>query len=273
MKKNRNGVLTSMLVGGPGESSKGKGGSGKKRKPIFSFILVILGATLVGGLMGFFFVRKGEGILERKEEFITGVHALYHWFFPWGYGIFTVGIVGVSYFLFRSLKRKYLLTRDGDYEEMERWEERLESLIFAMEVFSLFNIFLFFSAIMVLLEEIQSGFTPILVFFVASDFVALFIERGIVLAFREVNPEKKGDPLDVRFQKNWVESCDEAQKAEIYRCGYSGYLWGLYGGYVLFILSFILHNLFAVGLLPLTFVTIHIFVMQIGYFREKFKRR
>ena len=41
---------------------------------------------------------------------------------------------------------------------------------------------------------------------------------------QRVYPEKKGDPASRKFQKEWLESCDEAERAMIYQSAYKSYM-------------------------------------------------
>ena len=43
---------------------------------------------------------------------------------------------------------------------------------------------------------------------------------------KQINPEKRGSVFDVKFQKQWLESCDEAEKLMVYRCGFRAYQVG-----------------------------------------------
>ena len=61
----------------------------------------------------------------------------------------------------------------------------------------------------------------------------VFILENIYLGFWQVRyvkliqkfyPEKKGDPSSLKFQEQWLESCDEAEKETIYQSSYKTYL-------------------------------------------------
>ena len=41
---------------------------------------------------------------------------------------------------------------------------------------------------------------------------------------QRIYPEKKGDPTSMKFQEQWLASCDEAEKEEIYEASYKTYL-------------------------------------------------
>lgn len=41
---------------------------------------------------------------------------------------------------------------------------------------------------------------------------------------QKTHPEKKGDPSSPKFQEQWLDSCDEAEKEVIYRSAYKAYM-------------------------------------------------
>ena len=41
---------------------------------------------------------------------------------------------------------------------------------------------------------------------------------------QRIYPDKKGDPTSINFQEQWLASCDEAEKEEIYEASYKTYL-------------------------------------------------
>ncbi|MCD7847086.1 MAG: DUF3169 family protein [Oscillospiraceae bacterium] len=59
--------------------------------------------------------------------------------------------------------------------------------------------------------------------FVAVMAEAIILQQKAVDAVKSTNPEKKGSVYDMRFQKKWLASCDEAEKAMIGQCAYKAY--------------------------------------------------
>ena len=40
---------------------------------------------------------------------------------------------------------------------------------------------------------------------------------------KAIFPEKQGDPLSSRFQKDWYQSCDEAERQQMGQCSYRAF--------------------------------------------------
>ena len=48
----------------------------------------------------------------------------------------------------------------------------------------------------------------------------VFLQKKIVEKIKELAPEKQGNVFDTKFQKDWYNSCDEMERAQIGRCCY-----------------------------------------------------
>ena len=59
--------------------------------------------------------------------------------------------------------------------------------------------------------------------FVAGLIILTIEQQKLVNLTKEINPEKKGSIYDVKFQKKWEASCDEAELFAIYKSAYRSY--------------------------------------------------
>ena len=50
-----------------------------------------------------------------------------------------------------------------------------------------------------------------------------FLQNAIIKQVQKLNPEKKGNVLDSKFHREWFDSCDEAEKAQIGHAAYKSY--------------------------------------------------
>lgn len=60
-------------------------------------------------------------------------------------------------------------------------------------------------------------------------FIALEVYLNVwqiryVRVIQKIYPDKKGDPTSLKFPKQWLESCDEAEKEVIYQSAYKAYV-------------------------------------------------
>lgn len=78
---------------------------------------------------------------------------------------------------------------------------------------------------------------------IAVMVVTVTAQNRIVNFTKEINPEKKGSVYDLKFQKTWIASCDEAEQLQIYRAALG-----------MFLVCFIGMLSWHFGMLPLTMV-------------------
>ena len=53
--------------------------------------------------------------------------------------------------------------------------------------------------------------------------VILFLEAALVNQIQKADPMKKGDIGSLRFNRDWLESCDEAERLGIYKASYKSF--------------------------------------------------
>ncbi len=161
---------------------------------------------------------------------------------------------------------------DGEDEALaEKVESRVSVPIWMSSIVMILNMFLF--AVCVNLD-INSKFSDKiedmymlanLIVFVLSFVVVIVVQKKALDFTKEMNPEKEGSIFDVNFSKKWENSCDEAQKLQIYKAGSTGFkvmstvcmdMW----------IVCLIADLFAnVGLLPVTLVSVIWLSGNIGY--------
>ncbi len=89
---------------------------------------------------------------------------------------------------------------------------------------------------------------------IAVMVVTVTAQNRIVNFTKEINPEKKGSVYDLKFQKTWIASCDEAEQLQIYRARRSVPTAMNYAALGMFLVCFIGMLSWNFGLLPLTMV-------------------
>ena len=80
-----------------------------------------------------------------------------------------------------------------------------------------------------------------------------------------VHPEKRGDISSKNFQKQWLESCDEAEKEVIYQSSYKTYIFMSKCIAVLLLVTMISHLLFKTGVMAILVVGVMYLVMAVKY--------
>lgn len=62
-----------------------------------------------------------------------------------------------------------------------------------------------------------------IIIFISAPVVFVLIQKYIVDFIKSYSPEKRGNVLELAFNKNWIDSSDEREKFEIYKAGYRSY--------------------------------------------------
>ena len=52
---------------------------------------------------------------------------------------------------------------------------------------------------------------------------AVILQQKCVDAAKQTNPEKNVSVYDMKFQKKWMDECDEAEKLVVGKCAYKAY--------------------------------------------------
>ncbi len=203
-----------------------------KGKIIRNFILIIC----LGMMMGFF-VGLGIGITDKmadKEQLITAVKSAVLEGMP--YCLIVTGALGiivplVSYLGCKAMYDRVLANEDDD-ELFDSLEERLNRPLIECNIFSILNLCLLYCNFHTLLVHIfqgeKIGHPEVMLAAFLISIVAMVaniaIQNKIVNMEKKLNPEKRGNVLDFKFRKVWLDSCDEAQKLIVYKAGYQAYL-------------------------------------------------
>ena len=59
--------------------------------------------------------------------------------------------------------------------------------------------------------------------FLGFCIVILFLEATLVRQIQKANPMKRGDISSLRFNRDWLESCDEAERLGIYKASWKSF--------------------------------------------------
>lgn len=196
------------------------------RKALPKFLIIMVVCTMLGGLVGFFSAHFGldtlSGSLKEAGAWF-GMNAA-----PWLMVAVEVLMPVVSVLLYQQTKT-LLNAWDGEDDTVsDAVDTKLTTILWLASAAMILGFFLFAafcSVLPVIFETKENGmmfFITIIAFFVIL-FETIFIQQKCVDATKKMNPEKTASVYDMKFQKKWVESCDEAEKVVIGKCAYKAY--------------------------------------------------
>jgi peptidoglycan biosynthesis protein MviN/MurJ (putative lipid II flippase) len=120
-------------------------------------------------------------------------------------------------------------------------------------------------------KKSYAGFILALVVYVASIVFISRYQQKVVDFYKIMNPEKQGSVYDVKFQKKWIESCDEAERQAIYRCGFKAYRTASLACVLLWMLFVLMALFLQISLWPVTVTTIFWLILTVSYLWEAHK--
>lgn len=183
------------------------------------------------------------------------------------YMLIVVGLLLIIISLLTINKNKKLLAKnDMDlYDKIDESLSRgviytnliviLDLIFFGLSSFGLYQ----FKDINLILLCIE------LVVFSIYLVLGIKLQACIVDMIKQMNPEKKGNVYDKKFQKDWINSCDEMEKSMIYEAGYKSYSFTLTTTSLLFVSLILIGMFFDIGFIAQIVLGIVLLIEIISY--------
>lgn len=229
------------------------------RKALPKFFGIILLSALMGAGAGIVIgVSSATGLSDRILEMIRHFLRL---FTPWSILVLSVPMLGGSLALYLSA-RKQAASWDGEEERLiDKVEEKL---CWALLIISL-NMILDFFFFGIGTQVGDKSMRLLLVSFLLSNACIIVLQQKVVDLTRQLNPEKQGSVYDTKFQKKWLESCDENELRQIGQASYKAFHAVNNTCILLWMLLILLAVAFQIGVLPFFLVTLIFAVNQAVY--------
>lgn len=184
----------------------------QRRKIFWKFILIMLICALAGGTMGFLLTAGGQRVTVALEVIMAG---LQQYAVIAQFALLVLPIVAACfYFRGRQLAAAADPLQDDAYGPADRSYGLAMNWISAVQVlsFTCFGVGLTGGSGVPLMIQTAA--------FLCTEILALCLQNLCIKATKALYPEKRGNLLDVNFQKDWLDSCDEAELQMIGRAAY-----------------------------------------------------
>ena len=239
----------------------------ENRKALPKFTLSLLGSLLVGGAVGFAVgLTRAFGL--DTEALARGLNGLLEAATPWGIPVTSVLTLGSCFFLYRSAARKFAVWDGGDEDETsESIDTALSWVLLLSAVQLLLNLF-FLSAFCIYWMDRDIRALALVGVFLLSCGLVIFAQQKAVDLERKMNPEKHGSVYDAKFQKKWLDSCDESERRQIGEASRRAYMVTTRLCLGLWLALVILSMLFDMSLLPVFVLLLVWGTMQVTYTLE-----
>jgi len=187
------------------------------------FIAIILVSGAIGAAAGAFVVMAEKNLMETAERVNRVLASFGLWWFIPGYLLLLASTA--SYFRGKGLLPQ-AKTEDAAFREADR--RLCLSQIFSGAAWVWLLVALGISMqtnwaeghVMWMDLDGKTVALLILVSLVVQLVWVAAIQAVTVKATKEIYPEKRGNVLDTKFQKDWYQSCDEAERQQIGQCSY-----------------------------------------------------
>lgn len=245
-----------------------------KKSSYFSATWKMLAAMIIGGVVGGVSVVIYELMKKGIDEGIRTINGtIQQYMFP-ALVVIAVATVVIGEYSLHRLKDVYKEMKEAeddrfdelDYEE-EKWGAWTSGVNVVSQVACIVILSFGYS-----LNYIKSGRSRYFLFaciiFILCYFYDLYLSVRYVKAIQAAHPEKKGDPTSSKFQEQWVESCDEAEKEIIYKSAYKTYVILNKTIPILLLLTLVANMFLNTGILAVLVVAVIYLITGITYIRS-----
>ena len=226
------------------------------------FLALVAGFTVLGGIGGFLAAIAAKP--ETLEAIRAGMDRVMNMAGPWGIPVSGAVLLFPAWLYYRSARRLYG-NWDSDMEEGAEDEirRRMNFLLLLMLLFTnLETVFAFFF----LAASFQYTYAPLnVVLFLIAMACIILLQQKVVDLTRSINPEKKGSVYDLKFQKIWFTSCDEAERAQIGQASFQAYRTTTVTCMIVYLVLTLMNFMAGTGLLPVLVVLVIFGALQVSY--------
>lgn len=241
------------------------------RKALPKFMLIMVISLLVGGLIGFCAAKYGLNTLAGSMKSAGDFFGTY--IAPWLMLATAVIVPMVCVPNYQRVK-KLLSSWDGENEEIsDAVDKKLSVTIWIISTALILSYFLIAASYSGGFDALENKNRIVLFFVGIVSFFAIMLETVIIQqkcvdAAKRTNPEKTTSVYDIKFQKKWMDCCDEAEKIMIGKCASKAYAATNTVCSLLSIVLAICVLIFDIGFLPSLAVCLIWIVNQSVYCKE-----
>lgn len=249
----------------------------ENKKHRLAFIFIMIGSLVLGGVIGFFTTRFQGNLVDALHALQNGVSWATQNIFPYA-NIGCLVILLCAYFpLYYSVKKQFRSwdqESEAVYEQMDR---KLTFILSLQSVLQILSFFFFGASVSNLFFRLSTEEGKlILVIIPTVSFMVLLItliltQRSVIDLAKEISPEKHGSVYDVKFNKTWMASCDEAEKVMVYKAAYHAYQVTNYTCMALWLVFVLISMVVPMSILALSCVSLIWLVMTVSYLRAASK--
>lgn len=177
----------------------------------------------------------------------------------------------VTVILFRQIQNMYSKW-DGENEEVINLIERKCSYVIVISSINQIILFIFMAIGFLRLEDLRKDNASLIIKVVIFIIGIIFSEIYVIVAQnktinfeKKLNPEKQGSVYDLKFQKKWMGSFDEAERMMTYEAAFEAYKAVQTTCMILWIVCIIGMTVWDFGVVPVCMIGIIWMVSTLSY--------
>ncbi len=231
----------------------------ENRRALPKFFLVIVLAGIFGGMLGF-----GAGVAGRSgaaEAAAAWLEQFWRTVTPWAIPVSSAVLLGGGWRQYRAAGRLFAAWDGEDETAIDAADEKLNWALL-LTALTLILDFFFMAASQV--YRMRASLAVVGCFILSMAAVTILQQKTVDLTKR-MNPEKRGSVYDMKFQKKWMESCDEAEQRQIGQAAYRAYSVTTQACIGIWLALVVLSFVFDLGILPVFVVTLVWGIQQVSY--------
>lgn len=235
----------------------------ENRKAMPKFILTIVIALVVGGLIGVGIVfAEGDWTTAFASGIINGLTIAAPWLL---FGMTLIHVLAIV-ILYRKAKAQLADMTDPDDEEtLDQIEALLNTALLINTTCTILSYFCISIAFWRMEQMSAAAFLLSLAGFVCAMIAMIVGQQKVVDLTKKLYPEKRGSVYDMKFAEKWYDSCDEAERAQICQSAFASYKATSMTCVILWLVLVLASMLFDIGLMSVAVVTIIWLVSSLSY--------
>ena len=170
-------------------------------------------------------------------------------------------LAGIVSIVIANRLLKHFKVTDEDDEKEEKIDGVLSTNMFVTSVYTILAFLLFGFSV----DQSNPAIFTSIGIFLGSFLVIVALQMYCIKLIKVMYPTKKGDPSSMKFQKEWIESCDEAEQHLIYKSAYKTYMFMNSTYLFLYILVLFTKLLFETGNYPIILMSLIWLISTLHY--------
>ena len=219
--------------------------TGRKAGFLQTGLMMLIGAIIGGGGSMLFFLY-GEPLRESLKRLAFSIFR----FSSIALIILSICSCLISTFLVLKARKKHKQWDGEEEEQAEQIAKSYELYQAVMSFLSVFGICLSGIVISDMYRNYSMANNCAILCFAAATLWILFAMDRMVKYRKKLNPEKKGNIFSWNYDKEWLASCEERERMQVFRAGYAVYVKSNILYLIIFICLILTSVIFDLGIAP-----------------------